>query len=162
MKETSFLTQNTRVLNDIRKLPIFEPFQEEELLNLLSMSKIRQYKPGETIFQQGSSDTWLYFLIYGKVRLLKEGKPVVMFENRGDVFGEMGAIDCAPRSASAVAHGETVCLASDIYYIEQLSGMEKLSFGYVTYRVLSSVLASRLRTTTSQLLGLQGRSLQIW
>lgn len=162
MKETDFLTQNTRVLNDIKKLPIFEPFQDEELLNLLSMSKIRQYKPGEVIFEQGSSDTWLYFLIYGKVRLVKEGKPVVLLEGRGDVFGEMGAIDCAPRSASAVAHGETVCLASDIYYIEQLSGMEKLSFGYVIFRVLASVLAGRLRTTTAQLLGLQGRSIQIW
>lgn len=162
MKETSFLTHNTRVLNDIKKLPIFEPFQEEELLNLLSMSKIRQYKPGEIIFEQGSADTWLYFLIYGKVRLVKAGKPVTLLEGRGDVFGEMGAIDCAPRSASAVAHGGTVCLASDIYYIEQLAGMEKLSFGYVTYRVLSSVLAGRLRTTTAQLLGLQGRSIQIW
>jgi CRP/FNR family transcriptional regulator, cyclic AMP receptor protein len=162
MKETSFLTDNTRVLNDIRKLPIFEPFQEEELLNLLSMSKIRQYNPGEVIFEQGSVDTWIYFLIYGKVRLIKEGKPVALLEGRGDVFGEMGAIDCAPRSAAAVAHGDTVCLASDIYYIEQLSGMEKMAFGYVTYRVLSSVLASRLRTTTAQLLGLQGRSIQIW
>ena len=162
MKETSFLTQNTRVLNDIRKLDVFEPFQEEELLNLLSMSKIRQYKPGEVIFEQGSADTWLYFLIYGKVRLVKEGKPVALLQGRGDLFGEMGAIDCAPRSASAVAHGETVCLATDIYYIEQLSGMEKLSFGYVIYRVLASVIAGRLRTTTSQLLGLQGRSIQIW
>lgn len=162
MKETNFLTHNTRVLADIKKFPIFEPFQEEELLNLLSMSKIRQYTPGENIFEQGSTDTWLYFLIYGKVRLVKEGKPVVLLQSRGEVFGEMGAIDCAPRSASAVAHGDTVCLASDIYYIEQLSGMEKLAFGYVTHRVLASVLAGRLRTTTAQLLGLQGRSIQIW
>ena len=103
MKETSFLTHNTRVLNDIRKLPVFEPFQEEELLNLLSMSKIRSISL-RSIFNQGSADTWLYFLIYGKVRLVKDGKPVTMLESRGDVFGEMGAIDCAPRTASAVAH----------------------------------------------------------
>lgn len=162
MKETHFLTDNTRVLNDIRKLPIFEPFQEEELLNLLSMSKIRQYTKGETIFEQGSADTWMYFLIYGKVRLIKQGKPVTLLEGRGELFGEMGAIDCAPRSASAVAHTDAVCLSSDLYYIEQLSGMEKLAFGYVTYRVLSSVLAGRLRTTTSQMLGLQGRSHHLW
>ena len=74
----------------------------------------------------------------------------------------MGAIECAPRSATAVAHGDTVCLATDIYYIEQLSGMDKLAFGYVIYRVFASVLASRLRTTTSELVGLQGRTIQIW
>ena len=39
MQETSFLTENQRVLKDIKKFEIFEPFQEEELLNLLSMSK---------------------------------------------------------------------------------------------------------------------------
>ena len=64
MQETDFLTDNNRVLKDIKKFEVFEPFQENELLNLLSMSKITRYKPGEIIFNQGSSDTWMYFLKY--------------------------------------------------------------------------------------------------
>lgn len=152
MQETGFLTDNDRVLKDIKKFEIFKPFQENELLNLLSMSKIKRYIPEEIIFNQGSSDTWIYFLIYGKIKLMKNGKPVAIFENRGDVFGEMGAIDCAPRSASAIAVGETVCLSSDIYYIEQLSGNEKSSFGYVIYRVFSDLLTKRLRNTTNELM----------
>jgi CRP/FNR family cyclic AMP-dependent transcriptional regulator len=161
MQETRFLKNNERVLKDIKKFEIFEPFQDNELLNLLSMSKITRYKPGETIFNQGSCDTWIYFLIYGTVRLLKDGKVVALFKNRGDVFGEMGAIDCAPRSASAIAIVETVCLASDIYYIEQLSGDEKSSFGYVIYRVLSSLLTKRLRNTTSELMETRSAGLNI-
>lgn len=149
-------------MNDIRKFEIFEPFQDDELRNLMSMSKIRKYRPGEKIFTQSSSDTWLYFLVYGKVRLMKDSKPVALLTNRGEVFGEMGAIECAPRSASAVAVGETVCLATDIYYIEGLSGTEKAAFGYVIYRVFSGVLAQRLRATTNQLMELKGRSLKIW
>ena len=162
MQETDFLKGNQRVLNDIKKFEIFEPFQDDELYHLMSMSKIRKYNPGETIFDQGSADTWLYFMVYGKVRLIKDGKPVALLQRRGDVFGEMGAIACAPRSASAAAVGETVCLATDIYYIEQLSGNDKLAFGYVIYRVFSGVLADRLRTTTEELLALKGRSIQIW
>ena len=162
MQETDFLRENQRVLSDIRKLEIFEPFQEDELKNLLSMSKIRRYTPGEVIFKQGSSDTWLYFLIYGKVKLVKDLKPVTLLQNRGEVFGEMGAIDCAPRSASAVAEVDTVCLATDIYYIEQLSGTDKMAFGYVIYRVFASVLAGRLRRTTDQLMEFKGRGLKIW
>jgi len=162
MQETDFLKENQRVMNDIRKFEIFEPFQDDELRNLMSMSKIRKYRAGESIFAQGSSDTWLYFLVYGKVRLMKDNKPVAMLANRGDVFGEMGAIECAPRSASAVAVGDTVCLATDIYYIEQLSGTEKMAFGYVIYRVFSGVLAQRLRSTTAELMELKGRSLKIW
>jgi CRP-like cAMP-binding protein len=162
MQETDFLRGNQRVLNDIKKFEIFEPFQEEELHNLMSMSKIRKYNSGESIFEQGSADTWLYFLVYGKVRLIKDNKPVAMLQRRGDVFGEMGAIECAPRSASAVAVGETVCLSTDIYYIEQLTGSDKLAFGYVIYRVFASVLADRLRITTEELLALKGRSIKIW
>lgn len=162
MQETDFLRGNQRVLNDIRKFEIFEPFQDDELQHLMSMSKIRKYNAGETIFDQGSADTWLYFMVYGKVRLVKDSKPVALLQRRGDVFGEMGALECAPRSASAVAVGETVCLATDIYYIEQLTGTDKLAFGYVIYRVFSGVLADRLRVTTEELLELKGRSIKIW
>jgi CRP-like cAMP-binding protein len=162
MQETDFLRGNQRVLNDIKKFEIFEPFQDDELHHLMSMSKIRKYKAGETVFDQGSADTWLYFLVYGKVRLIKDGKPVALLQRRGDVFGEMGAIECAPRSASAVTVGETVCLATDIYYIEQLTGNDKLAFGYVIYRVFSGILADRLRVTTEELLELKGRSIKIW
>ena len=162
MKETDFLAENQRVLNDIKKLDIFEPFTDDELRNLVAMSKIRKYNPEEVIFEQGSADTWLYFLIYGQVRLMKDNKSVALLQRRGDIFGEMGAIACAPRSASAKAVGETVCLATDIYYIEQLAGTEKLAFGYVIYRVFSTVLADRLRSTTDELLELKGRSLKIW
>ena len=162
MKETDFLAENQRVLNDIKKLDIFEPFTDDELRNLVAMSKIRKYNPEEVIFEQGSADTWLYFLIYGQVRLMKDNRSVALLQRRGDIFGEMGAIACAPRSASAKAVGETVCLATDIYYIEQLAGTEKLAFGYVIYRVFSTVLADRLRSTTDELMELKGRSLKIW
>ncbi len=162
MQETDFLKGNQRVLKDIKKFEIFELFQEDELHHLMSMSKIRKYDPGETIFDQGSADTWLYFLVYGKVRLVKDSKPVALLQRRGDVFGEMGAIECAPRSASALAVDQTVCLATDIYYIEQLTGADKLAFGYVIYRVFSGILAERLRVTTEELLSLKGRSIKIW
>jgi len=162
MQETDFLKGNQRVLKDIRKFEIFEPFQEDELQHLMSMSKIRKYAAGEKIFEQGSSDTWLYFVVYGKVRLMKDDKPVALLQRRGDIFGEMGALECAPRSAAAVAVGETVCLATDIYYIEQLTGTDKLAFGYVIFRVFAGVLADRLRATTEQLMEFKGRSIKIW
>jgi CRP-like cAMP-binding protein len=162
MQETNFLKDNQRVLNDIKKFDIFEPFQEDELRHLIAMSKIRKYSSGETVFKENSADTWLYFLVYGKIRLMKDGKPVALLQRRGDIFGEMGAIECAPRSASAVAQGETVCLATDIYYIEQLTGKDKLAFGYVIYRVFAGVLAERLRITTEELMEMKGRSIKIW
>ena len=82
MEKESFKMVEFRLPLKKKKFEIFEPFQEEELLNLLSMSKIRKYNPGEKIFKQGSSDTWLYFLVYGKVRLMKDGKPMALLQRR--------------------------------------------------------------------------------
>lgn len=162
MQETGFLIENQRLLDDIKKFDIFAPFQDDELRNLMAMSKIRKYAPGETIFEQNTSDTWLYFLIYGQVRLVRNNQPLATLKRRGDLFGEMGAMTVTPRSASALAVGETVCLATDIFYIEQLTGSEKLAFGYVVYRIFAGVLADRLRTTTNALLELKDRSIKIW
>lgn len=56
MQETSFLTENKRVLKDIKKFEIFEPFQEEELLNLLSMSKIRFIRFMRTLWKSAKTE----------------------------------------------------------------------------------------------------------
>ena len=72
---------------------MLEPFEEQELIKLLEMSKIRKYKSGECIVEEGRSDTWLYFLMYGQVRIVKSGKEVTILKRKGEVFGEMSLIN---------------------------------------------------------------------
>ena len=163
MQETSFLENNPAMIENVKKIPVLEPFEEQELIKLLEMSKIRKYKAGECIVQEGRSDTWLYFLMYGQVRISKSGKEVAVLERKGDVFGEMGALDSSRRSASAFAHTDTVCLATDMFYLEKLTGNEKIAFGYVLYRLLAEILSRRLRETTEALIQAKGRiNLKFW
>ncbi|MEJ2096877.1 MAG: cyclic nucleotide-binding domain-containing protein, partial [Deltaproteobacteria bacterium] len=105
MKETDYLEGNTKLIADLQKIDVFAPFTKEELQKLLSMSKLRVYQTEETIVQEGNTDTWVYFLVYGSVRILRQNKEVAILKRRGDVFGEMSFIDNTPRSASAVADG---------------------------------------------------------
>ncbi len=163
MKETTFLDNNTTMLDNLRSIDVLEPFEDQELMKLLEMSKVRKYKPGELIVQEGRSDTWLYFLMLGKVKISKKGKEVIVLTNKGDVFGEMGALDSSRRSASAHAVTDTVCLATDLFYIEKLSGSEKVAFGYVLYRLLAEILSRRLRSTTEALIQAKGKiNLKFW
>lgn len=163
MQESTFLDKNMEFIEKIKKIPVLEPFNDEELERLIEMSKIRRYRPGECIVKEGQLDTWLYFLMYGQVRIVKNGKDVAILKRRGDIFGEMGAIDSGRRSASAFAIQDTVCLATDIFYIEKLTGTEKLAFGYVLYRLIAEILASRLRQTTEALIRAKGRlNLKFW
>ena len=141
-------------------MPIFEPFNQEELQTLLNMSKLRTYKSGEEIIQEGNVDPWVYFLIYGKVRIVKKKKSITIMRRRGDVFGEMRFIDSSPRSASAIAEEDVACIAVDTEYVEQLAGDDKIAFGYILYRVFSEILSERLRAVTRELIEIKGKDTQ--
>ena len=163
MKQSDYLEENKQIIENLRKLPVFEPFEEAELRKLLSMSKIKKYKSGEIIIKEGTRDTYIYFLVNGKVRITKRGKEVAILQHRGDIFGEMGAIDSSPRSGSVYAEEDTVCIATDIFYIDNLTGNDKIAFGYVLYRIFTEILADRLRITTKELMKLKGKkSLKFW
>ena len=163
MKETEYLKENEKIIEEIKKIPIFGPFDEEELDTLLKMSKLRVYEPGETIIKQREIDSWIYFLIYGHVSISKDGKEITKIKRRGDIFGEMRFINSAPRSASAQALANTVCLAIDADHIEKLTGDDKIAFGYVLYRIFSEILADRLRLMNEELIKVKGKdAIKFW
>jgi CRP-like cAMP-binding protein len=163
MKESTFLDKNESMLENLRTIDVLEPFEEQELLRLLEMSKIRKYKAGEIILEEGRSDTWLYFLMLGRIRISKKGKEVCVLSQKGEIFGEMGAMDASRRSASAHAVTDTVCLATDMFYIEKLTGSQKVAFGYVLYRLLAEILSRRLRQTTEALIQAKSKlNLKFW
>jgi CRP-like cAMP-binding protein len=163
MKQTDYLVGNLKIIEDLKKMPVFEPFTQEELTMLLNMSKLRKYRPGETIIQEGNIDRWVYFLVNGKVKITKKGETVASIGRAGDVFGEMRFIDNAPRSAAAIAEGDVVCIAVDSDYIDKLSGKDKVTFGYILYRVISEILVDRLRVATKELIALKGKKgLSFW
>ena len=152
MIESDYLSDNMRYFDKLKQIPTIEPFSEKDIKGILGLSKIRKYEPGELILGEGMYDSWMYFLISGKVRIVKNKKDLSVLDRTGDVFGEMGVIDGSPRSASAYAVGETVCLATDASYIDRLTGSDKIAFSYVLYRIFSELLANRLRLTSEELI----------
>lgn len=163
MKETTYLEENERLIEFLRKIPSFEPFDETEMNKLLQVSKLKIYGSGECILQEGSADTFMYFLVKGTVRIVKDEKEITTLKRRGDIFGEMGVISLAPRSASAYAEGETVCLSTDFSRIEDFQKEDKVMLGYILYRIFSEILVIRLRKTTEELMKLKGKAgLKFW
>ena len=163
MKETEYLEDNLKLIDDLKKISVFKPFSQEDLKFFIKMSKIRMYRSGETIISEGNVDYWMYFLIYGKIKITKEDKKITVLRRRGDVFGEMRFIDSAPRFASALAEEDTVCLAVDTDHIERLSGNDRVAFNYILYRIISEILAERLRRATRELIEYKGKSnIKFW
>ena len=152
MIESEYLKDNLRYVEKLKKIPSFEDFSEKDLKGILEMSKLRQYEPGEVILKEGGYDSWIFFLISGKIKVVKNDENLSILKRTGDVFGEMGIIDASPRSASVYAIDRTVCLATDASYIDRLSGNDRFVFSSILYRVFSQILADRLRMTSEELI----------
>ena len=112
--------------------------------------KPERIKAGETIFAEGKKGLLfrdkMYLLISGDVELVMK-KKVIATLKAGEIFGELAAIDGAPRTASAVA--KTSC---------KVIGLDEKQF-YAALRkkpgfalMLMSVMINRLRDTITRLL----------
>jgi CRP-like cAMP-binding protein len=145
------LDDNLRLILQLKQTSALKFFEKKDLHKLMNFSKIRRFKPGEMIIEQGSFDNWVYFLIDGAVRIVKGHETIDELRRVGDIFGEMCIIDGEPRSASVYAIGDAVCLATDVSFVDNLYPEDRMAFSAVFYQILAETLAQRLRETSSEL-----------
>ena len=105
---------------------------------------------GETIFAEGKKGLIfrdkMYLLISGDVDLMVK-KKVIASLKAGEIFGELAAIDGAPRTASAVARSACRVIGLDE---KQFYAALRKKPGFAL--MLMSVMINRLRETITQLL----------
>lgn len=92
MIESEYLSDDSGLTEKLRKMSTLKDFQVEHLKGMLRLSKIRKYDPEELIIEEGTNDSWVYFLVSGKVRVVKHGVEINILDQAGEVFGEMGII----------------------------------------------------------------------
>jgi len=152
MIESKFLKDSIENIQKLMSLTPLRKFETDKLRQLIRLAKIREYDPGETIIEEGAEDSYLYFLLSGKVRVKKEGVPISTMEKAGEIFGEMRIMDGLTRSATATAEEKTVCLAVDTSATDRLGSKdERASFLLILYQVITEFISIRLRTTTDEL-----------
>ena len=148
------ITQETmKILQQYREnFAFFFDLDNSQLYKLLQVCQTRDYKKGELIFEEGSVARDMFLLISGNVRISRKmdkmsDSIVMLLLRRGDIFGEMGIIDGAPRSASAYA--ETNCRVLALHQVSLLRCDD--STANKLYRNLSKILSSKLRATSFRL-----------
>lgn len=94
-----------------RSNSLFATLSPDDLETLHRAGLEKVYRDGETIFQEGDPGDGMYLVLDGKVRIAalvgECGQKPLAHVHAGDFFGEMAVLDSEPRSANAIAEGET-------------------------------------------------------
>ena len=152
MRITYMPKESIDVVEKIKTLPALESFNVKDLKELLRISKISRYEPGELIVDESSYDGWIYYLISGRVQILKNGAEMAILQRTGDVFGEVGSMNGNELSVSVIALDQATCLKIDISNVDGLPAENRFVFRYIIFRGFAEVLAKRLRITTEKYL----------
>jgi CRP-like cAMP-binding protein len=149
--ETELLKENIELIEKLKNVPVLYSFGKKDINKLLSFSVIKKYFAGESIIDEGSYDSCIYFLVDGHVRIVKNDEEIGTLRRTGDIFGEMCVIDGSPRSASIEAIDDVTCLETDVSFMDRLFNEDKIVFASIFYQMIAEVLACRLRETTHEL-----------
>jgi CRP-like cAMP-binding protein len=156
MEETKYLKDNIENIQKLMRIPALRNFELDNLSNLLRLSKIRKYKNGEVIIKEGDTDPWLYFLLDGEVKIVKNDHEISKIKRMGEIFGEMRLIDKQDRSASVVAENGAMCLAVNTGAGDRITAEdnreERLDFLLLLYRIFAEYLSARLRLANDELI----------
>ncbi len=91
----------------LRTLPMFETLRQEHLEEIASYATLRQVAKNTVVVHEGDRTHDIYLVLSGALRVQmggQEGNEVILSTlGPGEMFGEMGAIDDHPRSASVIA-----------------------------------------------------------
>ena len=155
MIDTAFLKNNNEIINQLLRIPALKSVDGADLKDLLDASRPRNFHAGDVIFEEGSMGKLIFYLISGKVRVLKDGLELMTLQRTGDVFGEMGPISDKARFASVEAMTDVNCVEIDLAAIDNKNKSDTHMFRYLIFRGFAEILAGRLRHTTEQMLSLK-------
>ncbi len=127
-------------------LPLFDKLQPEELKELFTRLKRRNYRHGEIIFHKDDNGSTMYIIADGSVKISvpsERGEEIILsILGRGESFGELSLFDSKPRSATVTCAGATevfVLFRDD--FIDFVTKHPRLAINII------SSLSQRLRRT---------------
>lgn len=148
------LGEDTLVKRALRSTPLFENLRSRDWKLMSDLFHVRDYQPGETIFEKGTPGLGMYIIVEGKVRIVttEDGQEVVLTTlGHGDFFGEMSLIDEIERSAGAVAETKTRLVGLFRPQLQQLM-THKPRLGITIFERLAKIVVQRLRFSNQLLL----------
>jgi CRP-like cAMP-binding protein len=128
---------------------LFGNLDADDLAACASSFEERHFAKGEAVFARGDPGTHLYLVEQGRIRLsistANDRKLTFRHAARGELFGEIAALDGEPRSSDA-----TAITAATVHSLERTAFHALLSARPAIVTSVVAFLCGRLRETTTQ------------
>ena len=152
------LVTRERLITFLLETPMFEKLEPSEMMEIIHIVEIVEYKAGDIIFREGDTgDAW--GVVYrGAIDVLKQGatgeKKITELGPQA-CFGEISILDGSPRSATIRVAEESVVLRVPRKTFTDLIDSNHL-VAYKLLHQMAVLLAERQRSTTLRLSELLG------
>lgn len=105
------MTDSSLLLKRLQAFEFLHGLNEADLRNLAESAVWKVFAPNAVIFWEGDSESNLYFLQYGSLKILKSSddgrEQVLRFISAGELFNEIGVLAKRPNPATAIALEES-------------------------------------------------------
>ena len=134
-------------LNILKDLDFFRDFNENELAEVINVTRWISYRENSIIITEGEIEDCFYIVATGELQVLKKGNSMALLK-KGDCFGEMAYLGKMSRTATIKALKKANLIKINTSAIERLSVNTRLRF----YQVFTKTLILRLDRTSKLLL----------
>jgi predicted RND superfamily exporter protein len=135
-----------------RTIPLFAGLRPAQARIVVLMGNLRHFKPGEAIVRRGEVGDEMYVIIGGTTEVFAgdgAGRKRLNVLERGDVFGEMGLVRHAERTADVIAAGEVDALALDERFLRRIQNRYP-RIASKLFLNLTRLLSDHLQRTTER------------
>lgn len=146
-------------LETLKKIPLFAELDEDTLLDVGQIAELKEFAPGELIYEERSEGDAFYIVDQGRVVVSKVidwddmREKTLATLGSGVFFGEMSLLDDEPRSATIRAEGQARLLVIDRASFHMLLQASSLVATKLLLNIVRTV-NRRLRQTNTELVTL--------
>ena len=142
------------LIGQLLEIPFFKGMSQEQILELKSVSDIKEYRAGEEVFREGEKGDSLYFILDGTVevrkRFDKKKEQVIANLGRNASFGEIAFILENERTATVKASADVRLMRLTRKNFNVLLNMDSSSASKLLFNLLVN-LAGRLTRTNLEM-----------
>mgnify|MGYP002629930949 CR=1 FL=1 len=152
MKEYAYIHEEGNLPPVLQNLTILKSFEENHLNAILYSSYFLECDPGDMFIEEDTTDSRMYVLLTGTIRVEKDSKLIAKTDVPGELFGEIAVFNEESRSASVVAETHSLLLVVDQKFLQEIKPVQDNgSFYAAVYGFLAKIMATRLKSTSQEL-----------